>query len=180
MPWEFLIVPIIAVAVWIIGTLIRGAEQAKGPQEAARRKPEGVTDLDRFLREVHRRRRAEERAQERPRRTEREEEEPPTERPREPAPRAKWTTPRQEEVPVVLPVEEVVPAAPVAAAPVLRVLEAPPLPDLPSEKSVRPLPRRPEPAARVGLRGLLRSPEGLRTAMVLQEVLGPPLSRRRR
>ena len=35
MPWEFLIVPIIAVAVWIIGTLIRSAEQARKSQPQA-------------------------------------------------------------------------------------------------------------------------------------------------
>jgi hypothetical protein len=171
MPWELLVVPVIAVAVWIIGTLIRSAEQAKGPEGAPRRQPEQVTDLDRFLREVNRRRQA---------RQPRDEEEPTArverrEPPRRPAP----PPPPPEVIPVVLPVAEVVVAQPAPAAPTLRVHEAPALPELPADKSARPLPERPESAALASLRKLLRSRDGLRTAVVLQEVLGPPLSRRR-
>jgi len=171
MPWEFIIVPIIAVAVWIIGTLIRGAEKAQGPNGAPPRRGERVTDLDRFLREIHRRRQAEERTEEPPQRAERR---------REPEPPPVRRAPPREEIPVVLPVQEVIAAEPVAPAPALRVLEAPPLPAVPFDRSPRPQQRRAEPAALVTLKALLRSPEGLRTAMILREVLGPPLSRRRR
>jgi hypothetical protein len=172
MPWEVIILPVIAVAVWIIGTLIRGAEKAQGPDGAPPRKAERVTDLDRFLREVHRRRQMGDRAEERPE---------PSERRREPEPPpVRRPAPRQEEIPVVLPVQEVVRAEPVAPAPALRVIAAPPLPDVPSDKSDRPPAQRPELTALGSLRRLLQSREGMRTAMILREVLGPPLSRRRR
>jgi hypothetical protein len=183
MPWEILIVPIIGVAVWIISTLIRGAEQGKGPEGGPRRRPEQATDLDRFLREVHRRRQArqlEEEPQEQAMSVERQ----------EPQPRAKWSTsppqetalpaPVPEVIPMVLPVvEENVVAQLAPRAPALRVHEAPPLPELPAEKSARLQPERPESAAGVSLRKLLRSREGIRNAMILHEVLGPPMSRRR-
>jgi hypothetical protein len=165
MPWEFIIVPIIAVAVWIIGTLLRGAEQPPARNGAPPRKGERVTDLDRFLREVHRRRQGAEGA-EGPARAERR---------REPVPRAAEPAPRQQAIPVALPVDEVVVVP--EPAPALRTIEAPPLPQVPSDRSARSRPPRPESAA---LGGLLRSRDGLRTAVVLQEVLGPPLSRRRR
>jgi hypothetical protein len=167
MPWEVIILPVIAVAVWIIGTLIRNAEKEQGPAGAPPRKAERVTDLDRFLREVHRRRQMGERAEERPE---------PSERRREPAPPpVRRPPPRQEE----LPVDEVVVVESPAPAPALRVHEAPPLPDVPSDKSARPPAQGPEPVALGSLRRLLRSREGMRTAMILREVLGPPLARRR-
>lgn len=193
MGWEVLIIPIIGVAVWIISTLIRGAEQAKDPERPAQRKPEKVTDLDRFLREVHRRRQGDEREEERPTRAE-----PRREPPRRAAPR---TARPQEEVPVALPVEEVLTAQPASGAPVLRVHEAPPLPgasaeasgrpalrvhqvprlpDMPPDTSARSLPQLPPSAALAGLKDLLRSREGLCKAMILQEVFGPPRSRRGR
>jgi hypothetical protein len=162
MPWEFIIVPIIAVAVWIIGTLLRGAEQPPARNGAPPRRGERVTDLDRFLREVHRRRQSAE----------------GTEAPPVRAERRRESVPRPQAIPVALPVDEVVVVP--EPAPALRVVEAPPLPQMPSDKSARSLPPRPESAGLAALRGLLRSRDGMRTAMVLQEVLGPPLSRRRR
>jgi hypothetical protein len=164
MGWEILVIPIIGVAVWIISTLARSAEEAKRGAPP-RQKGEKVTDLDRFLREVQRRREAAER---------REDDEERTERRRQP-PR------RPPPVEEVAPVVEVVPVAlPVTAAP-MRVLEAPPLPVLPAQPvAPPPPPPRAEAAASSGLRELLRGRDGLRKAMILREVLGPPLARRGR
>ncbi len=167
-PWEILIVPIIGVAVWIISTVIRSAEQGKGPEGAPRRRPEQVTDLDRFLREVNRRRQARQREEE-PAASAESGREPP----RETAP----PTQTPEAIPVVLPVvEEVVVAQP---APTLRVHQAPPIVEIATEKSVSSLPEQRESASLASLRKLLRSPDGMRTAMMLQEVFGSPVSRRR-
>jgi hypothetical protein len=180
MPWEILIVPIIGVAVWIISTLIRGAEQGKGPEGGPRRRPEQATDLDRFLREVNRRRQARQREEEP------QEQALSVER-QEPQPRAKWSTSPPQETALPTPVPEVIPVVlPVleekivaTSAPALRVHEAPPLPELPAEKSARLQPERSESAPALSLRKLLRSRDGIRNAMILHEVLGPPLSRRR-
>jgi hypothetical protein len=157
--WEILVVPIIVVAIWIIRAVFSGGEEAAG--DAPRRKGEKTTDLDRFLREVRRRKQTADREEERPRRAET---------------RARRSTAPREEVaiPVALPVEE----APASGAPVLATLVAAPLPAMPADASARSLPPPPESAALVGLRALLRSREGLRKAMILHEVLGPPRSRR--
>jgi hypothetical protein len=168
--WEVLIVPILIVASWIIRTVMQNAEAAK---QAGGKKPEKVTDLDRFLREVNRRRKTAEREEERPRRAERTEERPRRAERRPAQSRAKWSTPPAADVPVALAVE------PVATAPVMAVLEAAPLPAMPADMSAPSLPPRPESAALVGIRALLRSRDGLRKAMILREVLGPPVSRRR-
>jgi hypothetical protein len=186
MPWEFLVIPIIAVAVWIISVMVRNTEEAKKPDRASPRKPEKVTDLDRFLREVQRRKQASEREEERPARAERRRESPRRAMPRE-----------EEEIPVALPVDEVPTVEPVSVAPVmriyeapplpstlappvLRVHEAPPLPDMPVDTSAKSLPQAADSAAMVGLRELLQTRQGLRKAMILQEVLGLPVSRRGR
>ncbi|SRR5579885_1692520 len=164
MGWESFIVPVIVVAVWIIATLLRGAEQAKGGGQPGGRRQGKATDLDRFLREVQRRRQAAERPEERAER-------------RSPPVRTQPSMPPPESIPVALPVEEVAAAVAVPTAPVLAVVEAaPPLP--PPDMSARGLPPRPESQALAGLRKLMRSREGLRQAMILREVLGPPLARR--
>jgi hypothetical protein len=181
MGWEHLIVPILAVAVWIIATVLRGSEQAKGGGRPGGRKSEKGTDLDRFLREVNRRRQSAERGEERPRRAEREEERPARAERRPAQSRAKWSTPpiKAEPIAVAVPIE--VPPAPVVAiAPTMPTLEAAPLPTMPADASARSLPPPPESRALAGLRKLLRTREGLRQAMILQEVLGPPVSHRRR
>jgi hypothetical protein len=171
MGWEILVIPIIGVAVWIISALIRGSEQAKREEPTGRKRPEKVTDLDRFLREIQRRRESAEREDEKEPRVER----------RRPEPRpARRRPPEEEEIPVVIPVEPVAVVQTVALAPVLRSIEAPPLPVLPAEPLPAPQPRpRRESAAPAGLRELLRSRDGVRKAMILREVLGPPLARRR-
>jgi hypothetical protein len=65
MKWEILIVPLIALGVWLLGTLFRNAEEEKQKSRNRRASGEGgarvpprrpVTDLDRFLEEARRRR----------------------------------------------------------------------------------------------------------------------------
>jgi hypothetical protein len=176
MGWEILVIPIIGVAVWIISTLIRGSEDAKRGESAPRKRPEKVTDLDRFLREVQRRREAAEREEQLPRRLEPEEEERVQRRPQPPPGRR--PPPDEEAIAVVIPVEAVAVPPPLPAAPVLRTIAAPPLPVWLADPASAPEPRRRESAAPAGLRDLLRSRDGLRTAMILREVLGPPLALR--
>src|SRR6516165_10363234 len=69
MHWEILIIPLIALGVWIIGTLFKSEDEKtkKGirsrnnlPARAPGRRPV-TTDLDRFLEEARRRRESEER-----------------------------------------------------------------------------------------------------------------------
>jgi hypothetical protein len=179
MGWEVFIIPIIGVAVWIISTLLRGNEDAKKPGAGpAQRKGEKVTDLDRFLREVQRRKQSSERGTEQP--------PPPPERRREerPAP-----PPREEPVAVVEVAEPLLVATPMVTAPLLvaepmvaahtmTVHEAPALRQMPVDVSARSLQRQPDSRALAGLRELLGSRDGLRKAMTLQAILGPPLARR--
>src|SRR5579872_5684220 len=70
MHWEVLIIPLIALGVWILGTIFRTEEEkAKGrprrPGEGGGRSPQRrpTTELDRFLEEARRRREAAERRQ---------------------------------------------------------------------------------------------------------------------
>ncbi len=161
MGWEVLVIPIIGVAVWIISTLLRSAEEAKRAAPPARKKGEKATDLDRFLREVQRRREAAEREEQRPRHEQREGED----RARRQRPRR--TPAREEAIPVVAAVEVVPVAQPVVAAPPVALAEQSPAP-----------PRR-RPPAPAGLREVLRDRDAVRKAMILREILGPPLARRR-
>jgi hypothetical protein len=178
MGWEVLVIPIIGVAVWIISTLLRNAEDAKQVKPDGGKRPEKVTDLDRFLREVKRRQESE-REEKRPRRVRREEDEEDRVERRQSQPRAIRRMPSEEEdIPTVLPVEAVPLAEPVSLVPVMRTVEAPPLPVMPADTSPASLPARPESRALVGLRELLCSREGIRKALILREVLGPPLARR--
>jgi len=178
--WEILIIPIIGVGVWIISTLLRGEEDAKKKNgQRGQRKPEKATDLDRFLREVQRRRQEAERQPQRPQPEERREE--------------RSASPREEPITVVVAeaqpvVVEAVPPTPVLVAePIvtpsqLTVHAAPPLPPTqtrPTDHLAGDLPGRPQSRALTGLLELLRSRDGLRMAMILQEVLGPPVARRR-
>jgi hypothetical protein len=167
---EVLIIPIIVVAVWIISTLLRGADESKRTGRLGQRRPERATDLDRFLHEVQRRRDAAESAEPRTRR----EESRPAERRRPSPSRTKARTPPEEAIPVVLPVEEVR-----TGPPVLATIAAPPLPEVPSlppDTTARPVSESP---ALAGLREMLQTRDGLRQAMILSEVFGPPRSRRR-
>ncbi|HXG12966.1 MAG TPA: hypothetical protein VNK04_24625, partial [Gemmataceae bacterium] len=66
--WEIWLVPLIAMAVWILGSLLRGGLEERQRDNLPRPGPGGgpeggrpsrpVSDLERFLEEVHRRRQA--------------------------------------------------------------------------------------------------------------------------
>ena len=183
---------IVAVAMWFLSNLFRGGEDerakgdAKGPPRrtpAGRGRPAG-NDIDRFLEEINRRRKqAAERES-----TRTQPPPPPAARPR---PRTRTARPEAERgaaIPMVLPVEparrEAVrrpapppePAKPQAVRPV----EQSPAPvSAVAQENVAPvLTVRPQPPALTQLQSLLRTPQSLRTAFLLKEILGPPRCRR--
>lgn len=178
MHWEILIIPLIALGVWILGTLFKGEDErnkrgARGPGGSVRRAPSRrpVTDLDRFLEESRRRREAEERERvlpvppprpvvSRPPLRER------VAKPRETPPRIAPAMPPQESPPVAVPV-----ARPVEEP----VAQAPPLPPAPPTRSQD----RPSPILR-HVRTLLSSPQSAGAAIVLREILDRPRCMRRR
>lgn len=189
MHWELLF-PVIIVLIWIVNSFLRGNEEEKpGPRRRplpgneARpgqvpRRP--VSDIDRFLEEINRRRR--ESIERRPSPAPRETvvlAEPiappparsrPPSRPSVPRPAAKPAPKRpslrmteREPVVEVLPIEEPAPAPP------------------PSAYTFPVTGPSTEPAAgQKSLQDLLRSREGLAAAFLLQEILGPPLCKRHR
>jgi hypothetical protein len=200
------IVPLIALAVWVLGTLFRGTEEkgrprrpGEGPRGPTRRP---VTDLDRFLEEARRRREVAERRtvpggsrgegpspevvpvpprEQRPARASppRVAERRPV-RPRE-VPTARPVSPPAprrppEQVPEVIPVRvlEAVPVEPRAEAPPGEAgrlaLESPP------PRATRDRPPSPAVAQAVAL---LSNPKTAAAALVLREILGEPLCRRR-
>jgi hypothetical protein len=181
MHWEILIIPLIALGVWIIGTLFK-SEDEKTKQGVGRRgKVSGrapgrrvVTDLDRFLEEARRRREPEERRKvpqpsrapvARPPLRER-----PT-RPQEP-PRVATPVIVKEEVLVALPAPR-----PVAPPPVAQPVTSP---TLAREASPPPAPStRTSPIAQQ-VRSLLSKPQTAAAAFVLREIFDRPLCKRRR
>lgn len=62
MPWEILIIPLIAFGVWLLGTIFRGAEEnprqarARNERDGEGRTRRSAADLDRFLQDARRRR----------------------------------------------------------------------------------------------------------------------------
>ena len=174
--WEVLIIPAIALVVWILTTLFRGAENAQLPprrerDEFAPTRP--ATSLDRTLEEARRRR------------------QPPV---RRPLPRPEVRRPVLLEE-VKEPPRPRAPAKPI----VLQLAEPePPRPQPRPEFAPAPPPRAPaaalpapvadvarvvpQPASPVlaQVRQLLRSPRSAAAAFVLREILGPPRCRRRR
>lgn len=190
--WHF-IIPIIAVAVWILSSLIRGAEEQRVRRPRPQRDPEEPADgtrprrspseIDRFLQEVQRRRQ------------EGEERRPPREAPK--------PLPPAEEVLVAIPVQEVpnrrtpradrprrrpaesrpIPVAqpvPVVPPPVLETQfrESPPPPG-PEAASQPTAAEKKREAMGKQLRELLNSKQSLATAFILREVFDRPLSLRR-
>ncbi|HEY7315255.1 MAG TPA: hypothetical protein VH643_38335 [Gemmataceae bacterium] len=190
MHWEILIIPLIALGVWILGTLFKGGEDerlkrgARRPGDLSGRTPprRPVTDLDRFLEEARQRREAEERRQAPP---------PPPirtaiarsplrERPSQsreaPATRPAPTAIRKPEVPVAIPVARPVSKPPVAEPILLESAdEAAPPPSTPPTTRVA----RPSPIVQQ-VRSLLSKPQTAGTAFVLREIFSPPLCRRHR
>jgi len=182
MHWEILIIPLIALGVWIIGTLFK-SEDDKTKKVAGRRGNmpgrtppgrRGVTDLDRFLEEARRRREPEESRKVAPSPSRAPVGRPPLrERPTRQPPPPRVATPVivQEEA-VVLPVPR-----PVAPPPVAQPAASPP--------SAREAPPPPAPAARPSpiaqqVRSLLSKPQTAATAFVLREIFDRPLCKRRR
>jgi hypothetical protein len=162
--WNVIVVIVIA-ALFILGHVLRRGEEAPPRNPRQRLQPgepprRTASDVDRFLQEMNRLR-------QRPSEPEYRPEPPPPprpvllvpppERPRRPEPIRE--RPRVQPPPIILDV-------PPASAPV------PPL-------RVVPLaPAKVSPVA-AQLRELLRSPQSLRAAILLQEVLGPPRCRRK-
>jgi hypothetical protein len=199
MHWEVLIIPLIALGVWILGTLFKGEEErakkgVRRPGNLSGRAPtrRPVTDLDRFLEEARRRREAEEKrkapppppppppprpSSSRPPLSER----PP--RQRETSLRPARPTVRAEEIPMAIPV--VRPAAPPVVAEV--VVTAPrlqPVAELPPPSPPTPIPTlqrdvRPAPIPQQ-VRSLLSKPQTAGAAFVLREIFDRPLCQRRR
>jgi hypothetical protein len=188
------LIPIVVLLIWIVSSIFKNTEEdraAARKREAAGQIGEGrpsrrpVSEIDRFLEEVNRRRRQ---VAER----ERVPAPPPAARPPRSAPRSQATrtpsatpvarrsSPRASERPI--PVEAVVVAEVArATAPIAQVVDAQerqPLPPL----APSPLPEvsaGPNPVL-TQLSTFMQSNDSLRAAMLLHEVLGPPLSRRRR
>jgi hypothetical protein len=200
MHWEIWLVPLIALAVWILGSLLRGGveepprndPQPNGGGPVRGRPPQRpMTDLDRFLQEVHRRRQGGEQHQ-----TELPEMAPPPQRAeRQPAPARAMPTPtrqppRRPPRPTTPPVKRT-PRGKPAEAIVVRLPVAEPAKQLEqvvpevvalSPATVPTPPPPPPPPAVAGpppsLATLLSTPEGLRNAFILREILAPPLCKR--
>jgi hypothetical protein len=187
MHWEILIIPLIALGVWIIGTLFKSEDEkakksvrSRGnlPGRAPGRRP--VTDLDRFLEEARRRREAEDRPKPAPA--------PPSSRVPAPRPplRERLSPPREaprlsvpalpkEEIldvlPVVRPTAPPTVAEPVAVAPrALESAKSSPTPTL--SPRFAPVPQQ--------VRSLLSKPQTAAAAFVLREIFDRPLCKRRR
>ncbi|MBI1913287.1 MAG: hypothetical protein HYS12_00790 [Planctomycetes bacterium] len=215
---EILIIPLIALAVWVLQYLFRGPDENKpanrarpGQARPGNRPPQRrpVTDLDRYLEETRRRRQQEENrpviiaevVPEPPPRIEPERRRPPAPRP---APRverrpARVPSPAPEPVrrpsvqpetvrpvllesaPVAVPVPEALPARAPTSVPQgpeqnLRKVALPDVLDTRSRAQ-----RQADASLLLGeLTRLFRTPQGMAAALVLQEVLGRPLSQRRR
>ena len=177
MQWEVLIIPLIALGVWILGTLLKsddekakpGVRRPNGSGRTPARRP--VTNLDQFLDEARRRREAEARPKT--------PSAPPVPRatvarpvlrepPARPSPKAPRVAPLREAVPVAKPT-----ARPVAQVDVVEVVpEAPPAP--PAPRAVQPTPIVKQ------VRSLLSQPQTAGTAFVLREIFDRPLCQRRR
>jgi hypothetical protein len=170
--WEVLIIPAIALVVWILTTLFRGGENAQMPLRRERdettptRRP--ATPLDRTLDEARRRR----------------VQPPPV---RRPAP------PSQVRRPVLLEEVKEPPRRPAPARPIVLEL-AEPEPPRPQSRPEYTPPSAPtaevapatqavrQPASPVvgQVRQMLRSPRSAAAAFVLREILDEPRCRRRR
>lgn len=184
MHWEILIIPLIALVVWIVGTLAKSEDDRtkkgvgrRGPVTGRQPGKRVVTDLDRFLEESRRRREPEERRKAAPPPARVPAARPPVrERPSQPreTPRRAAPVIAQEEVVFALPSPQSVATPPVAepvvAAPVAR------------EQSVStppPAPRTSSSPISQQVRSLLSKPQSAATAFVLREIFDRPLSKRR-
>lgn len=194
MHWEILIIPLIALGVWIVSTLFKGGEDERfkklgrrpggGTGRTPPRRP--VTDLDRFLEEARQRREAEEQRQTPPSPPAPPPARPPMARtplrepPAQPRASAPRPTPPIRRGEVAAAMSAARPVAVPRVEPVLvelqPVVEAAPPPS-PTPTTTRDA--RPSPVVQQ-VRSLLSKPETARTAFALREIFGPPLCRRRR
>ena len=194
---EYLI-PVLIVLVYIVGHFLRSSQKEEdgrrtpvrrtrpGEENTSRR---GSTDIDRFLDEVNRRRR-----QSLERRSGPIEEQPPLRVPPQVVRQRRTAAPQRPQVSVPVSRGRSVPPRPaslprsVDPAPVIEVLpvvEIPPSPLPQVEPAWQPT-QAPTPGAVQDsptstvstLTNLLSKQDNLRAAIILQEILGPPLSRR--
>lgn len=207
---EIVVVIIIAVAVFVLGSLVRGKEEEREGDRARGGRPtrRAASDLDRFLEEARRRRQSAEQRRAMPtepppppKPVERPKSRPPVEarpvqprrRPAPPAPAprpAKRSSARPlvaEVIPVAVAVElsqsDRVPARErlgpsTDARPALGAPDTTPPPIQATATVV--VRRQLESAAVAQVAAMLRSPQTMRSAVVLQEILAPPLCKRQR
>ncbi len=206
--WEVLLIPLIALGLWIVSAIFRGAAGAAknerpgqvGQQEAQRALRRPASDLDRFLEETRRRKAAQappaapataEPVAARPQPLPR----PAPPRPAAPVPQARPAqsaerrpTPKREARPAEVPVQRrqanepamVPPPAPATVAVVTPVQAVPvSLPTASGQVRAAGQPRAANPFL-VQLAALLNKKESIRAAIVLREVLDRPLCDRRR
>jgi hypothetical protein len=191
MHWEILIIPLIALGVWILGTLFKGEDERN---KKTGRRPGGslgrpapqrpVTDLDRFLEEARRRREAEERQRPAPPPPRPTVSRPPLRerpsRPRAVTPRPAPPVLRVTDEAITVPVARPVMEMPVAETPLpvpRQAIEAPPPPPPATPATVTE--RRPSPILQQ-VRMLLSKPQTAGTAFVLREIFDRPRCQRRR
>jgi hypothetical protein len=181
---HLLITMVIAVLVMVFGNVFRKAEDEKGNRRAPVRPGESrrgraPAEVDRILEEIHRRQReaAERRSSSKPRSpsgsTTRTRTSPPTRRSTPAEPVAARRTPA-----VAILVEDTkakTATVPVPkAAAVFEIAGTPPLQSAPGQRPARPASK-----PLVAILPVLQSGQALRTAVVLQEIFGPPRCRRR-
>lgn len=197
MAWEILVVPLIALGVWILGTLFKGEDDRT--KRGAARRPGGapgrgqarrpVTDLDRFLDEARRRREMEERRKKAPTPPPRPTESRPPLRER-PAPRPTppRSVPSRQDVPdaISVPRPAPVPPPPPVREVVIETIPVVPLPQPVIEAAPPPPPAPakvrqeiPSPIAQQ-VRALLSKRQTAGAAFVLREILDRPRCMRRR
>jgi hypothetical protein len=191
MHWEWLL-GVIPLVIWIIASLVKTAEEQSKQEKPGESLPPGSpprdqSEVDKFLEEINRMRRRQEeeqREQERSRRTE-----PLPSPARSPAaarmepmaaPNFERPTPLPEK-PRLRPVKprraETRHSQPKQPAPIVVAPPAPPPPPPPVMPQLAPRPVSP---AIAQIHYMLRSPQSVQAAILLQEVLGPPRCRRRR
>lgn len=189
MQWEVLLVLLIPLAVWILSTIFRSAEEERQKERLRRPEEEGgrvrvprrpVDDLERVLQEARRRRETESRQPAPARLPEtrpvRPAEPAPEARPAAPPPRERVPAPPRAEVPRPAP-----PPPPREAVVAVRVSEpsapAPPPVEVAGVAVVQSPTRPPSPFL-VQLAGLLRDRKSLAAAVVLKEIFDRPVSQR--
>jgi periplasmic protein TonB len=192
MHWEW-IVPVIALALWIISSLVKSAEEKPKQAKPGEPLPDAVpprpqSEVDRFLEEINRMRRRQEEEQRQQEPTRRSEPLPPI--PPPPPPVVVQVEPKASE-PTTAPNFEK--PAVVVEKPKTRIVKTrrtEPRPTPPRQPAViveatlphlAPSVQAPTPSPAIAqIYAMLRSPQSIQAAILLQEVMGPPRCRRRR